>query len=138
VVAPESSTLLLSESLHCLHMYNSVSYLRLLAMAVAPESPTLLLSESLHCLRIHKVVRCLRFYATNCAPLSPIAKYSNQSIPIPLILSSFTCGSCMSSTVSFDIVLSDSSTFVNPLTVKKLLSPSAFSAALPRCSSVSC
>jgi hypothetical protein len=52
-VAPESPTLLLPESLHCLRICKVVRLIRLLAMAVAPESPTLLLPELLHCLPMY-------------------------------------------------------------------------------------
>jgi hypothetical protein len=137
-VAPYCPMLLSPESLHCLHMVKVVSCLRLLAIAVAPDSPMLLFSESLHCLRMCKEVSCLRFYATNCAPLSPTPKSNYHLVPIPPMLNCCTYGSCMSSTVIFDIVLSALSTVVNPLTVKVLLSPLAFPVAVPRRSWVSC
>jgi hypothetical protein len=44
-VAPESPTLLPSESFHYLLIYKVVMFLKLFAIAVAPESPILLLSE---------------------------------------------------------------------------------------------
>jgi hypothetical protein len=137
-MAPCYPALLSPESLHCLPIHNRVRLLRLLAIAMAPYCPTLLLPESLHFLRMYKVVRLLRFYATNCVPLSPTPKFNIQHVLFPLMLNSFTCGSCISSTVSSGIASSDPTTALNPPTVKMLLFPSDFSVALPKRSSVSC
>jgi hypothetical protein len=129
--------LLLPALLHCLLMSKLVRFLRLLAIAMVPEYPMWLLSELLYYLLMFKTVRFFKFYTMNCAPLCPTSKFKNEFIPFELILSVFTCGSYISSTFSFCIVLSVLSTASNPLMVKVLLSSSAFSPELPRRNSLS-
>jgi hypothetical protein len=64
--------LLLSESLHCLHIHNTIKPFRSSAMANAPVFSILLFSELLHSLQMLNSFRSLRPSAIAMAPLSPM------------------------------------------------------------------